>query len=431
PVMTFSAYVDIEEDWDYAYVQASADGVTWDVLLNDEGFYGTVDLNGTSTWMGIGGLTGAYDGTLTYDLSSYAGDSSVWVRFLYATDAAVQNPGMWLDDLAIDDGASSIYSTDFEDNSDWTNAGWEVVPYDEFTPHYYLVEWRNDTGSIASEGHTQQYYSLAHDGTGWNVDKFSANVPGMLIWYRNTMYNNNQAVNGGREFASPATGPKGELLLVDANYDPVTWSGGFWISGTNGSTVFTTDATFSNRRGAMDGAYSLEDSVAWWLHDYHDSDNDVMDFGSKDAVTGFHDSTGSVPGWVWSGDGFVYRADMASSVVIPAWADYTTKIRGLGEPFDVDTDLVGMEIGDDFTAFWGFTVGGQELGSGNPGDTDVQYGLHIEIVEEAADGTWGKIKVWNAHNDIYASGGEGMAMLGGIDGNARYHFTNVGSPLDA
>ena len=50
----------------------------------------------------------------------------------------------------------------------------------------------------------------------------------MLVWYRNNLYGNNQAVNAGRELDSPATGPKGELLLVDANNDPIVWSGGWW-----------------------------------------------------------------------------------------------------------------------------------------------------------------------------------------------------------
>ena len=36
------------------------------------------------------------------------------------------------------------------------------------------------------------------------------------------------------------------------------------------------------------------------------------------------------------------------------------------------------------------------LGSGNPGDDGVQYGVNIALLDKASDGSWGKIAVWNA-----------------------------------
>ncbi len=36
------------------------------------------------------------------------------------------------------------------------------------------------------------------------------------------------------------------------------------------------------------------------------------------------------------------------------------------------------------------------LGSGNPRDDGVQYGLNIAVLEKALNGSWGKIVVWNA-----------------------------------
>ena len=69
PVFTFDTYVAIEEDWDYTYVMASTDGgANWDILLNDEGEYATTDPNGSFAWRGPGGVTGEYEGALTYDL---------------------------------------------------------------------------------------------------------------------------------------------------------------------------------------------------------------------------------------------------------------------------------------------------------------------------------------------------------------------------
>ena len=47
-------------------------------------------------------------------------------------------------------------------------------------------------------------------------------------------------------------------------------------------------------------------------------------------------------------------------------------------------DLYGIDMGD--------TI----LGSGNPRDDGVQYGVNIAVLDKAEDGSWGKIAVWNA-----------------------------------
>ncbi len=414
PVLSFTTYIAIEEDWDYTYVRASTDGENWDILLNEEAFYATADPNGSFAWLGEGGLTGEYEGILTYDLSAYAGESMVYISFDYVTDQAVQDPGMWLDNVTIMDGMTEVYYNDMEDTSDWMNSnghggpGWEEVPFNIVYPHYYMLEWRNDEGSIASHGLTEQYYSLAHDKSGWLVDKFSANVPGLLVWYRNNRYENNQAINGGREFAPPATGPKGELLLVDAHYEPISWSGGWWDADAGEPAP-----EFSNRRSAMDGAFTLDDTPAWMIHDYADSAEEVMNFGSKEAVPDFHDSFRSVPGWVFPGDGFVYLADQDSSVVVPAKDNYTTRVRALADD--------GVNIGADVTGLWGLSVGGQFLGPGNPGDSLVQYGIHVELVDQAEDGSYGHVKFWNKMYEAAADDGSYNALY---DSDGAFVYLN-------
>lgn len=377
PTFTFDTHFDIEEDWDYTYIRASTDGgQNWTILLNAEGEYGTSDPNGSTAWWGQGGLTGVYDGKLTYDLSAYAGQSSVLLQFAYVTDVGFQGPGIWIDNFSL---AEIGYTNNLEDSSDWSNNNWEVVPFTQISPHYYMLEWRNDEGSIAQKGQTELYYSLATTQTGWVVDKFSASVPGLLVWYRNEFYPNNQAVAGGREFESPATGPKGELLLVDSHYEPIPWSGGWWDAGQ-----------FSNRRSAMDGAFTLNDTPAWMIHDNATLTDTVMDFGSRPAVSVFRDSLRSVPGWVYVSPS-VYRADRAASVVIPGSKDYSTRIRQL------DTN---GNPGADLTGFWGFTVGGQVLGSGNPGDSNAQYGVNVELTDQASDGTWGEVSLFNQKIEV-------------------------------
>jgi immune inhibitor A len=157
PELSFETTFALEEDWDYTYVRASTNGVDWDILLNDEGEYATADPNSSSAWLGPGGLTGTFSGTLHYDLSAYAGESSVWIQFLYFTDEATQEAGIWIDNLAITDGAMTLYSTTFDDVTGWENNGWQHVPDNFQIPHYYLVEWRNDEGSIAQEGQLYNY----------------------------------------------------------------------------------------------------------------------------------------------------------------------------------------------------------------------------------------------------------------------------------
>ena len=263
------------------------------------------------------------------------------------------------------------------------------MPYSAIIPQYYMMEWRNNEGSIANDGLNYNYQFLVHPGSGELVDRVPMAAPGMLVWYRNNLYPNNNIYAGDREFDGPAYGPKGELLLVDSHYDVNEWTGGIWdpVAGRSAPVI-------SNRRGASDGAFTLDTTPAWNLHDYADVANPVYDFGSKPAVPAFHDSMRSVPGWYLNTLGSVSRVDRAASVVVPAQDIYTTRIRSL------EADELHLDYNGDITAFWGYTVGGLPLGSGNPGDDNVQYGLHAQVMSQAADGSYGTVKLWNAMNEF-------------------------------
>jgi len=101
----FNAKWDIESNWDYAQVQASTDGTTWTAL---EGEY---------TEPGIGTFQPSgepvYDGTQadwvaeTSDLSDFAGEDQVYIRFLMASDGNVEEDGIHVDDILIGDPNSS------------------------------------------------------------------------------------------------------------------------------------------------------------------------------------------------------------------------------------------------------------------------------------------------------------------------------------
>lgn len=112
--MTYWTWYDIEEDWDYAYVEASTDGIHWDILTTPSGT-GSNPLGNSFGW----GYTGLSNGWIqeTVDLSAYAG-GQVSIRFEYITDAAVNGEGLIVDDIEI---PAIAYAEDFESG----DGGWQ------------------------------------------------------------------------------------------------------------------------------------------------------------------------------------------------------------------------------------------------------------------------------------------------------------------
>jgi hypothetical protein len=113
-------WYDLEEDFDYLYLEASLDGENWTILTTPSGT--DEDPTGANYSWGYNGLSG--NGPVwifeDVDLSQYAG-KSVKLRFEYITDGAVNGEGLLLDDVSIPEIG---YSTDFEsDNGGWTAEG--------------------------------------------------------------------------------------------------------------------------------------------------------------------------------------------------------------------------------------------------------------------------------------------------------------------
>lgn len=119
----FWVWYDIEEDWDYVYLEASADGgQTWEILTTPSGT--DEDPSGNSFGWAYTGPSGPGEASAwiqeTLDLSSYAGQEVI-LRFEYITDASVHGEGFVLDDLEIE---AIDYTEDFEeDGGGWETAG--------------------------------------------------------------------------------------------------------------------------------------------------------------------------------------------------------------------------------------------------------------------------------------------------------------------
>jgi hypothetical protein len=126
-------WYDIEEDWDYAYVQVSIDGgQTWDIL--DGPSTTTSNPNGNSFGAAYTGKSGGWIQE-TFDLRPYAGYQAL-VRFEYVTDDAVNHAGWLIDDVRISELG---YKDDFESGP----GGWEsdgFIYSDNRVPQRYLVQ---------------------------------------------------------------------------------------------------------------------------------------------------------------------------------------------------------------------------------------------------------------------------------------------------
>jgi immune inhibitor A len=160
PHLTFQTWYDIEDGWDYLYVQVSEDGgKTWKILPGKH----TTARNPAGNAFGVGwtGISGGGESPAwvdeEIDLSAFAG-KPVLVRFEYVTDDAVNQPGVLLDNIAIpelgyqDDGENGL--------ADWDAAGWVL------TDNSLAQRWLVQLVEIGTNGVTVQRMDVGEDGRG-------------------------------------------------------------------------------------------------------------------------------------------------------------------------------------------------------------------------------------------------------------------------
>ena len=126
--LTFWTWYEIEEEWDYGFVEVSEDGGnSWYPIAGSITRY-SVNPNGSTAWANslVGGqadtdtaITGNSGGWVeaTFDLPA----ANVLVRFSYYTDEASLEAGWFIDDVSVDG-----FSDGFEGgSSNWTLGGWD------------------------------------------------------------------------------------------------------------------------------------------------------------------------------------------------------------------------------------------------------------------------------------------------------------------
>lgn len=372
PIFSFASYWSFETDYDYGYFEVSDNGgTTWTKLKDTTGFF-VLDNAGAGVDYGLNDIG---QGTLSFDLTAYAG-KTITLRLHYTSDVGVQYDGWWGDDFKLTDGETTLFTDDVESGTDgWTTNNFVIVPLTRTFPLYYMAEWRNLSGF--DRGLAYPYTTIySNDATTeWQVDRCPYTVPGMLLWLRNgaqdfdyTLYNS--------LYDPPSYGPKHAVLIVDSHYWPLEWEG----MGTSEAHL-----RLNSRCQPGNATFTLQKTTPFTARRSDAAGNtlETKTFTPLPAVSEFRDSLGYYPGLRFRpANNGLYFWDSPASLVVPAKGNYTTKIT-LGDKTPA-TDLYGIDLGD--------TV----LGTGNPGDSGVQYGLNLRVIDQATNGSWGIIQVWNS-----------------------------------
>ena len=227
--------------------------------------------------------------------------------------------------------------------------------------NYYLVEWRTNTkydGMIKTA-----YVTTYTDEDEWAVQRVPYNIPGAVIYYSNDRYGFAGALRSNLT-APPSIGPKYHLLVVDMNYEPLRL----------GDSGIVLDA----RKGSYDAALTLQPSKPFTLGQIDLGGTIVTGpwaFPSKPAVRQFDDTRGYFAGF-YAGppcdEGAVCSASDNGSTVVPAFGSYSTRITH----YD----------GTPYPELYGQPYRGSLLGTGNPGDVGLQYGLRIKLLGKSPSG---------------------------------------------
>lgn len=476
---------EIEEDWDYLFMEVSDNGGTSYTSLPgylvDATETTTVtvggpnysDPNGNLKRFGGGNaFTGSSGGWLRvyHDLSAYAG-KAVKLRFRYNTDDAFLERGAFIDNLAITSGATTIFSDPIEAPNGWTtavksgvgelpSAGWVLSNGTRLAPKYYLLEWRNADGFDKALLYTYNTIlaEITADGRDeFRVDRVPSNVPGMVVYVRDTRYGSdpfgadNAILNVNGQFSDPPSdGPKGGLLVVDANFKPLRGPRNGQITTGQGTFPFEPFNNWSGRVQTTNAAFGLNNTPTITLTAATGTATAATTiltptrYAPLPPVLGFHDALGYFPGveqLATPVQSIPNRAriyafsDPDASAVVPAKGYYPPRtppgFTGVTQGSSVSNfetiigtndGPVNYNVGDAGDT----NVTGEQ--SGNPGDYGVQYGNHFEVVSQSASGDYGVIRISNAERAANISGSINASLGAGKPVTVTVNIENTGGP---
>ncbi|WP_220454083.1 immune inhibitor A domain-containing protein [Nocardioides immobilis] len=250
---------DIEDDWDYAFLEASTDnGAHWTPVvtnLSDTARDGQSGFNTSRS-----GLTGTSGGWQALTATLPAGTNAV--RFRYQTDGAVAERGLRIDDIAVD----GTVIGNAESDEGWTFNGFKRTTGTEVTTYFnaYVAENRQYDGYDTSLK-TAYNFGFLNTRPDW-VESYKYQ-DGLLISYWDESYaDNNVGDHPGH----------GLILPVDAHPQLSHWPDGTLMR----PRILSADSTFGleatdpivlhlngvTGKVAKKSAVPLfDDTLPWWV----------------------------------------------------------------------------------------------------------------------------------------------------------------------
>ena len=326
PTLDARVSYDLEEDYDYTYLQVSADGgTTWDNV--ETSLSTTDDPNQANAGFGITNCSGTGTGAvdcdpawtdLTADLTAYAGDS-VMLRFETVNDPGTHGLGFSVDSISL--GGTLV--TDVEDGAeDWTLDGYRVMDGSSFTQifdQYYMAENKQRFGYEKTL--FQGPYSFDYATSAPNKVDHYPYQDGLLVWYVSGRYTDNDvSVHPGG----------GEALVVDSNPTYTYWK----KNGVNTSFA-------SGNLNSYDSTFDVDQADG--LHLTRESATGGTDFNvpAHASVPVFEDSN--------------VDAYVDPTIPAPRTGWYSTKVAGIGTEIQVlssdeTTGQMVVKVGRKFVA---------------------------------------------------------------------------------
>ena len=222
--LSANAWYEIEAGFDYLYVEYRPAGAT--------------------DWIQIGSpIDGSTSGRWSTLRATVPGGGPVDVRLRYQTDGGVHLAGVFLDDIVLKNGGSTLFADDVEAGANgWVTDGWSIIGGTVVTSEdrYYLLEHRTYAG----------YDSTLKVGP-YNFDKLVTKPnhvehfpyqDGLLVWAVDGNYgDNNTSEHPGH----------GLVLPVDARPTPIRYPDG---------------ARLGNRRQPFDATFGVQATDAVSFH---------------------------------------------------------------------------------------------------------------------------------------------------------------------
>ncbi|GAA3540807.1 immune inhibitor A [Nonomuraea rosea] len=373
---------EIEQDWDFGFVEISTDGgTTWtqQKVYDEAGTEVTTpdgypDPNKNLKTFGNKkyGLTGETGGWRHdyVNLTPYAGQT-IKLRLTYNTDAAFQPRGWHADDFQLTNGTTAVWSDDVEGGENgwkatggtFTNTsgtGWTINNGEREISRFYLAEWRNFDGFDKGLQYTYDT-DYSRDGA-WKVQKLKYNAPGLLVWYRDSTFVNNNLASNLR--LPPSLGSKGSLLVVDSHYDPLRRTGTAAEKDPQLNKNLQGRVQSSNAAFGFGKTYPFKECLEAADEPFSEY---CTDLPAQKGVPAFTDAKTWYPGLEVINGGLYYR-DFDASAVVPSKGDQVYSAR------------VVHQDGTPATELYGQVAAGSVLGTGNPGDEGKALGVQFKLV---------------------------------------------------